>query len=81
MEKVIQRLSALPVGAAGRIARVEAAGSLRQRLLAMGVIPGGEVAVEGVAPLGDPVAVKVKGHLLTLRKSEAAKIFVEVERG
>lgn len=81
MEAVVKRLNALPVGAAGRIVRVEATGSLRQRLLAMGVVPGREVAVEGVAPLGDPVVVKVKGHSLALRKSEAEKIFVEVERG
>uniref|UniRef100_A0A7C1FDY1 Ferrous iron transport protein A n=1 Tax=Ammonifex degensii TaxID=42838 RepID=A0A7C1FDY1_9THEO len=80
METVVERLSALPVGAGGRIARVEAAESLRQRLLAMGVAPGREVAVEGVAPLGDPIAVKVKGYSLTLRKSEAEKIFVEVKR-
>ena len=59
--------------------RLEATGSLRQRLLAMGVVPGREIAVTAVAPLGDPIAVQVKGHPLTLRKSEAAKVFVEVK--
>lgn len=79
MGKVIEWLSALPLGAARRIARVAATGSLRQRLLAMGVVPGREIAVTAVAPLGDPIAVQVKGHPLTLRKSEAAKVFVEVK--
>lgn len=79
MAAVRQALSELPVGVEGRIARLEATGSLRQRLLAMGVVPGREIAVTAVAPLGDPIAVQVKGHPLTLRKSEAAKVFVEVE--
>lgn len=74
-----QALSDLPVGASGKIARVAATGKLRQRLLAMGVVPGREVAVTAVAPLGDPIAVQVKGHPLTLRRSEAAKVFVEVK--
>jgi len=44
----------------------------------MGVIPGAEVEVERVAPLGDPIEIKIKGYHLSLRKEEAANIYVEV---
>jgi DtxR family Mn-dependent transcriptional regulator len=43
----------------------------------MGVTAGTRVEVERVAPLGDPIEVKIKGYHLTLRKEEAARIQVE----
>lgn len=70
-------LSELDKGARGRVVRIAATGELRRRLLDMGVVPGTEVVVAGVAPLGDPIEVKVKGYHLSLRKKEAAAIFVE----
>lgn len=72
-------LSAVPVGTEARVKRVAGGGSLRRRLLEMGVIPGIVIKVEGVAPLGDPVEVRVRGYLLTLRRNEAASVFVEVD--
>ena len=54
-----------------------AAGGIRRRLLDMGVTAGTRVEVERVAPLGDPIEVKIKGYHLTLRKEEAARIHVE----
>ena len=62
----------------GTIVRVGGMGSIRRRLLDMGVVVGSEVEVERVAPLGDPIAIKVKGYLLSLRKKEAAGVAVEV---
>ncbi|MEW5935530.1 MAG: FeoA family protein, partial [Bacillota bacterium] len=50
-------LSTVPVGTEARVKRVTGAGSLRRRLLEMGLIPGIVIRVEGVAPLGDPVEV------------------------
>jgi len=58
---------------------VSATGGLRRRLLEMGLVAGTEIAVDGVAPLGDPIEVTVKGYHLTLRRNEAEAIFVEVE--
>jgi ferrous iron transport protein A len=46
------------------------------RLLEMGCIPGEEVEVHHMAPLGDPIAITVSGYLLSLRKAEAANILV-----
>ena len=62
----------------GRITKVEGSGAIRRRILDMGVVPSTEVTVERVAPLGDPVEIKVKGYHLSLRKEEAAHVYVEV---
>jgi len=72
-------LSALPVGTEATVKRVTGEGSLRRRLLEMGLIPGIIIKIEGVAPLGDPVEVRVRGCLLTLRRNEAASVFVGVD--
>lgn len=53
-------------------------GSIRQRLLDMGVTKGTEVRVERHAPLGDPVEINIKGYYLALRMAEAKDIEVEV---
>lgn len=65
-------------GEKGRIARIGGGGGLRRRLLDMGLVPGSEIKMERVAPLGDPIEIKVKGCNLALRKEEAAYIQVEV---
>lgn len=74
----VMSLSELVTGERGRVVRVTATGPVRRRILEMGVTPGTEVSVKGVAPLGDPIEVLVKGYSLSLRKEEAASIFVEV---
>ena len=53
-------------------------GALRCRLLDMGLIPKTRVRVEKVAPLGDPLELRVRGYSLSLRKEDAGKIEVEV---
>lgn len=51
--------------------------SYRNRLLALGLTPGTEFHVRQVAPLGDPVEIKIRGFRLSLRRAEAAGIRVE----
>ncbi|HHY98211.1 MAG TPA: hypothetical protein GX509_05690 [Firmicutes bacterium] len=63
----------------GRVVRIASQGNLRRRILDMSVVPGAEVRVNGVAPLGDPMEITVRGYHLSLRKSEAKDIFVEIE--
>ncbi len=70
-------LNELQVGAKGIIIRVVAQGAVRRRMLEMGVTPGTEVTVKGVAPFGDPMEFVIKGYNLSLRKAEAADVFVE----
>ena len=72
-------LSALKPGEGGVIVKVEGEGRIRRRLFDMGVTPGAEVLVRKVAPLGDPVEVTLRGYELTLRKSEAACVTVEIK--
>lgn len=52
--------------------------SYREKLMAMGILPGTEFTVVRLAPLGDPVEITVRGSQLSLRKAEAE--LVEVER-
>ena len=63
----------------GRIVRISGGGGAHRRLLDMGLVSGSEVVVERVAPLGDPVEIKIKGYHLSLRKEEAISVQVEVE--
>jgi ferrous iron transport protein A len=43
----------------------------RQKLIAMGLLPGTEFTVSRIAPLGDPVEILVRGFALSIRKNEA----------
>jgi ferrous iron transport protein A len=72
-------LDRLRPGQKGKIVRVGSAGAVKRRIVDMGVVRGTPVEVIKVAPLGDPIEVKVKGYNLTLRKEEAAAISVDVE--
>lgn len=71
-------LDKLPLGQEAVITAVGGEGTLRCRLLDMGLIPKTRVRVEKVAPLGDPLELRVRGYSLSLRKEDAGKIEVEV---
>lgn len=72
-----KKLSEFIVGESGKIVAVTGEGRIRRRLFDMGVTPGAELVMRKKAPLGDPIEITVRGYELTLRKSEAD--FVEVE--
>ena len=74
-------LDELPSGVRGVVMSVNVESGLRKRLLEMGVTPGVLIAVERVAPLGDPIAVEVRGYRLSMRKAEAAHIRVKWRPG
>lgn len=74
----VKRLSELKRGDKGRIVEIGGTGGIRRRLLDMGLVSGSDIEMERVAPLGDPIEIKVKGYNLSLRKEEAANIRVEV---
>jgi len=52
-------------------------GDARRRLLEMGMVPGTEVRLVRVAPLGDPLAIRLRGYHLSLRRTEARTVVVE----
>lgn len=68
----------LQPGQKARITQVSAQGELGRRIRDMGLVPGTSVEVVGVAPLRDPVALRLAGFTLALRNSEADYIDVEV---
>jgi len=63
----------------GNIVRVGGKKEIRRRLMDMGVVKGTEIVMQRVAPLGDPVEIKIKGYDLALRLEEAAEIMIETE--
>ncbi|MFK7991470.1 MAG: ferrous iron transport protein A [Sandaracinaceae bacterium] len=70
-------LADVPVGAEATIVRVRCERPVARRLMEMGLLPGTSVAVVRVAPLGDPVVLRVRGYSLSIRRKEAASIAVE----
>jgi DtxR family Mn-dependent transcriptional regulator len=75
---VTSKLKDLKPGQKCKIVKVRSRGETNKRILEMGVTPGSVVELERVAPLGDPIDVKVKGYHLSLRKEEAEGIDVEI---
>ena len=76
LQNKTMNLSELAPGDSACIATVGGEGALRQHLLDMGVIPGAELSVVKLAPLGDPMEVRIHGYELTMRLAEAAQVGV-----
>lgn len=74
-------LKELAVGKSGIITAVGGEGALRCRLLDMGLIPKTQVTVQKIAPMGDPVEIRLRGYELTIRLEDAAKIEIQPEVG
>ena len=70
-------LKELQIGKSAVITKVGGEGALRQHFLDMGMIPGAEVTVVKLAPMGDPMEVQIHGYELTLRLAEAKEIEIE----
>ncbi|MBR6499140.1 MAG: 50S ribosome-binding GTPase, partial [Clostridia bacterium] len=68
------KLSELKPGSSARIDRVGGEGALRQHFLDMGVIPGTDITLVKLAPMGDPMEFRLRGYELTLRVADADKI-------
>ena len=69
-------MSELRACQSGRIEAVGGEGALRQHFLDMGVIPGAEATMVKLAPMGDPMELRIHGYELTLRLADAEKITV-----
>ncbi|MBQ8357226.1 MAG: ferrous iron transport protein B [Clostridia bacterium] len=75
-------LNELHIGKSAVICSVGGEGALRQHLLDMGMIPGVEVTVVKLAPMGDPIELKIHGYELTIRVADAQKIEIKpIEAG
>lgn len=73
------KLHELTVGMQAVVTKVSGEGALRLRLLDMGLIPGTKIKLIKVAPMGDPIEVRLRGYELTMRVDEAEWIEVNAE--
>lgn len=77
MEKYLNEFKA---GEKGIVRKITAEGKIKRRLFDMGVTPNADIFMRKVAPLGDPIEVTIRGYELTLRKSEAQCVLMEVTK-
>ena len=70
-------LAEIPLGRTATIKSVDGPRAFRRRLLEMGLVPGVQVRVVTIAPLGDPLRIEVRGGQWSIRRNEAAQIAVE----
>ncbi|MDB6096430.1 MAG: ferrous iron transport protein [Francisellaceae bacterium] len=74
----MMHINQLKAGEWGRILKIEEGSkAYRQKLLALGLIPGATFLVKRIAPLGDPVELQLRNFSIALRKEEAKIILVE----
>ena len=71
------KLSELKIGQTARVETVGGEGALRHHFLDMGLIPGTVVTLVKLAPMGDPMELRIRGYELTMRVAEAEKIDVK----
>ncbi len=69
-------LAELALGQSATVREVSGPRAFRRRLLEMGLIPGVEVKIVTVAPLGDPLQIQVRGGQWSIRRAEAAEILI-----
>lgn len=72
----ITTLSDIDIGASARVKSLHANGSIRRRLLDLGMIPGTRIECLQRSPAGDPTAYFVRGAVIALRKEDASMIHV-----
>lgn len=72
-------LATAPFGQRVHIVSVGGERGFRRRLMELGFLPGAEVVVRAVAPMGDPLDVSVRGCRFSLRRAEAEQVEVSAE--
>ena len=73
----MKTLRDVAIGDTAKVARLHGEGTLKRRIMDMGITRGVDVYVRKVAPLGDPLEVTVRGYELSVRKGDAESIEVE----
>ena len=73
----MKTLRDVKIGETVKVVKLHGEGPIKRRIMDMGITKGVEIFVRKVAPLGDPIEVRVRGYELSLRKSDAANILVQ----
>jgi ferrous iron transport protein A len=76
----VTSLATLTIGSRAKVLRIDGSDEISIRLLEMGLTPGVEFQLLGVAPLGDPLEIEVRGYRLSLRKAEAKRVEIELSK-
>ncbi|MBK8020637.1 MAG: ferrous iron transport protein A [Chloroflexi bacterium] len=74
-------LDQLEIGCPAVVSRLNAQGATRDRLMDLGILPGTPVLAEFRSPLGDPVAYRIRGALIALRRKQACEIEIRLVEG
>ena len=72
----MRTLKEAKIGETVVVSKLIGEGAVKRRIMDMGITKGTEIFVRKVAPLGDPVEVKVRGYVLSLRKADAEMILI-----
>ncbi len=75
-----KQLDEFAIGETGVVKAVGGEGKIKRRLFDMGITPGAEILLRKKAPLGDPIEITIRGYELTLRKTEAQFVNMEVKK-
>ena len=70
-------VATLPLGVEAVVRRVRSARPIARRLLELGLVPGTRVTITRIAPLGDPLELRLRNYSLSIRRAEAATIEVD----
>ena len=73
----MKTLKEVPIGSTVTVVKLHGEGAIKRRIMDMGITKGTEIFVRKVAPLGDPMELKVRGYELSLRKADAELIEVQ----
>ena len=73
----MKTLKQAAIGDTVKVVKLHGEGAVKRRIMDMGITKGVEIYVRKVAPLGDPIEIKVRGYELSLRKNDAELIEVE----
>lgn len=72
-------LNDIKTGSSAVVTKIGSMGTLKRRLIDMGITPGVTITIKKVAPLGDPLQINLRGYELSIRRSEA--LCIEVRKG
>lgn len=76
---MIKTVDKLKPGEKGIVESLGCSGAIRRRIIDMGITPGAVIVMRKTAPMGDPIEINVRGYELSIRKSEAQDIRIEVD--
>lgn len=77
---MLKTVDKMKPGEKGVVDSLGGKGAVRRHIIDMGITPGAVIVMRKQAPLGDPIEINVRGYELSIRRSEALEISVEVEK-